>query len=228
MSGTDLILQMSRAALPANRNIDIARRISAATMMGFLFGAVVGMLLFIDEVPVERMFFVLIPAVILGVVVYLCWRIWQPPLIEPTPVVARVLGTTESNYIREVRSGGHRGILVPVVAMPVDGGTPFRSMVTVQAQRGHDVVEPPAGTLLSLFQTEPGIGELINGEETAEQRALIEKLTKRPRILSNRAEILPIRRGPLERTPRTAAIQWWASAGIATFAAMLFVGSLRG
>ncbi|WP_216395737.1 hypothetical protein, partial [Arcanobacterium phocae] len=88
MSGTDLILRMSRAAVPANRPIDTARRISAAIMMGFLFGAVVGMLLFIDEVPLARMVYVLIPAAILGVIVYICWRIWQPPLIEPTAVVA--------------------------------------------------------------------------------------------------------------------------------------------
>ncbi len=228
MSGTDLILRMSRAAVPANRPIDIARRISAAIMMGFLFGAVVGMLLFIDEVPLARMVYVLIPTAILGVIVYICWRIWQTSRIEPTAVVARVLGTTESTLGREVRTGGRRGILVPVVAMPVDGGPSFRSMVTIQAQSGRDVVEPPVGTLLPLFQPEPGIGRLVEGEATAEQQELMDKLAKRPRILANKAEILPIRRGPLERTPRTAAIQWWASAGTAAFLAMVFVGSLRG
>lgn len=78
MSGTDLVLRMSRAALPANRPIDHARRASAALAAGFLFGAVVGMLLFIDEVPLLRMLLVLLPAVAFGLIAAAFWWVWIP------------------------------------------------------------------------------------------------------------------------------------------------------
>lgn len=223
MSGTDLVLRMSRAALPANRPIDHARRASAALAAGFLFGAVVGMLLFIDEVPLLRMLWVLIPAVALGLIAAAFWWVWIPARGEPIPVVARVVGTNESTFAREVHSGGGRGILVPVVALPVGGGAPFSTMVTFRS------AEPPVGALLPLFQVEPGLGELVEGSTTTPaQRELIDKIVKRPKLLPNKAEILPVRRGPLERTPLWAAVEWWACAGGAAFAAMLFVGSLRG
>lgn len=218
---------MNRAALPASRPIDHARRVSAAVMLGFLVGSVVGMFLFIDQVPLARMAYTLLPAAALGAILFGCWYVWQPEAVPQRAVVARVIGTNESEYVREVRSGGSRGILVPVVALPVDGGKPFSSMVTMRT-RGGEVVDPPVGTLLPLFQTDPELGELVEGKVTEEQQELIEKLKQRPRLLPNKAEILPVRRGPLERNPTWAAVQWWASAGIAAFIAMLFVGSLRG
>ncbi|QRV02284.1 hypothetical protein JTE88_00535 [Arcanobacterium phocisimile] len=227
MSGTDIILRMNRVALPASRPIDHARRMSAAVLMGFLFGSVVGMFLFIDEVPLGRMAFTLLPVALLAAIVFGCWYVWQPESAPQRAVVARVIGTNETEYAREVRSGGGRGILVPVVALPVDGGAPFSSMVTMRTRVG-EVADPPVGTLLPLFQTDPELGELVEGTATAQQLELMDKLRHRPRILPNKAEILPVRRSPLERTPTWAAVQWWASAGIAAFAAMLFVGSLRG
>lgn len=212
-SHTDLVTRIGEAgAIPANRGIDIARRVLTAMAIGSIFGSLFGIVVYLVELSIIDLAVMLLPLAVYAIILYFVWQVVQPKTNgDPVPVVARTLATSESSYLRYVRSGGNRGLLVPVVAMPVDGNDSFRSVILIrELNQRTEVEDPPAGTLLPLLQVEPGMGELTNIDEvTPEQEALLEKLTKRPRTLSNNAKSLPMRRGPLERKPRSSAIQWW-------------------
>lgn len=202
--------------------------ISAATI-GFIFGSVLGLLFFINEMSLGQMFLMLIPVAILAFAMFFVWRVIQPKREnEGVDVVARTLATNESAFIRQVKAGADRGLLVPVVAQPVDGSQAFRSVILLRQNNSkEDVAEPEIGTLYPLHQIEAGMGELANVEQVSdEQKALMEKLTKRPRMLSNKAPALPMRRGPLERKPGWAALQWWASIFLAGIGAILLAAFL--
>lgn len=227
---TNLVSVISDAgAIPANRGIDHARRIISAVTIGFNFGAVLGLLFFVEEMTLNQMLLVLIPFAILLVAMFVVWKVVDPDRDrEGVDAVARVLATDESAQLRQIKAGGNNGLLVPVVAQPVDGSSAFRSVVLFRGSgSGKEITEPTVGSLHALRQVEVGMGELAQVDEVSdEQRELIDRLAKHPRQLSNTAPVLPIRRGPLERKPRWAAVQWWVSLGAAVVAAILFCAAI--
>lgn len=211
-SRTDLVSRIGEAgAIPADRPIDHVRRISTALMTGGIVGSLVGLMIFIRRLTLAKMFIGIIPTLIFIALVVVAWKVLREKRTgDPVPVVARTLATNEPTAVRYVESGANPGLLVPVVAMPTDGSDTFRSVILIRQDGKDKVEEPPVGTLMALFQDQPGMGELKSADEiTPEQEALMERLRKHPRILSNNAPALPLRRGALERTPGWAKLQWW-------------------
>ncbi|MFP7697234.1 hypothetical protein [Trueperella sp. LYQ143] len=212
-SQTDLVARIGEAGtIPANRPIDHARRIVTAMAIGAFLGVLFGFLLFASRLSITAIGISFLPFMLLVIAVVVVWKIpTGHGEGQPIPVIARTLATDESPYARYVRKGANRGLLVPVVVLPVDGGDPFRSVILLrETQSGREVEDPGVGTLIALQQDHPGMGELSNIDRvTPEQVALREKLLRHPRLLSNRAPTLPMRRGALERAPWWAAAQWW-------------------
>ncbi|MFY9262739.1 MAG: hypothetical protein GX483_01680 [Actinomycetaceae bacterium] len=225
-ASTDLVARIGEnAALPANRPIDRARRITQALLLGGSGGVVVGALLNIQELKVTDMLLLVVPLLVVFMARFYAWHIMKPkPTGDPIPVVARTLATSESVHLRQVRSASSNGLLVPVVAQPVGGLEPFRSVIMIQqTDPSEPLVDPEVGTLLALQQVEPGLGELANiAQMTPEQEELMEQLRRRPRMLSNRAPSLPMRRNALERKPTSSAIEFWASTAVGFVAIVAF------
>lgn len=221
---TELVASIGQAgAIDANRPVDHARRIVTGLAVGSVFGTLFGLVLFLNRLTLGAMVLAALPPVLLGLATLVVWRFVKVPSEgDPVPVVARTLATDESAYSRYLSRGANRGLLVPVVAAPVDGTPAFRSVILIREVRGQGKVqEPEVGTLYALKQVHAGQGELENIEEvTPEQEALMEKLRRHPRTLPNRAPALPVRRGALERTPGWAAAQWWVSNLVAGAAAI--------
>ena len=101
-------------------------------------------------------------------------------------------------------------------------GEDFRSVVLSTSETKEPPKDIAPGTIMALLlvQVEPGLGDLISAPANDEQRALMERWARNPKLVSNRAPALPTRRGPLERKPASAAIEFYASIGIG--AALLF------
>lgn len=229
-SSTDLVFHATTAGyVPANRPVDHIRRITTALAVGYVAGALLALVMFFEDLSVGQMALVMLPLLVIVIIAMIAWTVIQPEK-SPTQreVVARTLATTESTAMRERRNGGISGLLVPVVAKPVDGSAPFLSVILMRNEkRGSAVIEPEPGTLLPLVQLEEGLGELTNVDEpSAAQLALISELQKRPRLLPNRATALPMRRAPLDRSPWWAAVEWWAVLVIAAILPMFIAGIL--
>ena len=225
-ANTNLVQETVAAGIvPANRPIDHARRIGAALAMGIALGTVGGVLFLDVNVQGSAFFITMGISLILLVVCLIPWLIHPKNTNDPIPVVARTLGTQEPAGMRYVHRGTNRaGLLVPVVARPLDGSPNFRSIVILKDVNSKNPQDPPVGTLMPLDQTTPGMGELVSSPRvTEEQAALMERLRKHPRELSNAASPLPLRRGPMERTPWWAAAQWWGSIAVGLVCAMLLV-----
>ena len=226
------VVQDTTAAgtLPANRPIDHARRIGSAIAVGVAVGTLSGVM-FLDLNLTGPLFFGILFASL--AVVGLCLIPW---LVAPKhkgggiPVVARTLGTTEPVDMRYVHRGTNRaGLLVPVVVHPLDGSPNFRSVVIMRDVDSKNPKDPPVGTLFALDQLAPGQGELVSSERVTEEQArMIERLRKRPRELSNAAAPLPLRRGPLERTPWWAGLQWWLGLFGGAFVSMAIMMAIAG
>lgn len=223
-SSTDLVFRATSAGLiSANRPVDHMRRVTTALSVGYVAGALLALVAFFDELSIGELAVLMLPLLILAILAVIAWTVIQPKKSTTArEVVARTLATTESTALRERRNGGVSGLLVPVVAKPIDGSAPFLSVILVRNEkRGSQVIEPEPGTLFPLIQLEEGIGELANADEpSAAQLELISELQKRPRLLPNRAAPLPLRRAPLDRAPWWAAVEWWGTLAIAGFLAM--------
>lgn len=213
-SHTDLVARIGEAgALPANRPIDHARRITTGGTIGAFFGTLVALFWLVGRVSIAKTVMLLIPSLVLLAAFVVVWKVMKEERsAESVPVVARTLATSESLYSRYIKTGSNKGLLVPVVVQPVDGSDPFRSVILLRQTGSYQVREPAVGTLLMLQQVERGMGELANiAQVTPEQEALRERLARHPRQLSNRAPALPMRRGSLERKPASAVLEWWLS-----------------
>ncbi len=230
VSHTDLVARIGEAgAIPADRPVDHARRIITAATIGVFFGTLAGVLLNMGELTLGQTMLAFIPTIIMVILLVVVWQVIKTPRsADPVPVIARTLATAESAYTRYVKSGSNKGLLVPVVVAPVDESEAFRSVILLrETERGVQVTDPPVGTLLALQQMEPGMGELANIDEvTEEQIELRDRLLRRPRMLSNNARALPMRRGVLERTPWWAAAQWWGGIAIAALATFSLISVL--
>lgn len=216
--------------LPANRPIDHARRIGTATAFGLALGTVGGVL-FLDVNFAGASFFITLAVSL--VLIAACvspWLINPRSSSTPIPVVARTLGTKEHPAARYVHRGTNRsGLLVPVIVRPVDGSANFRSVILIKDVDERNPHDPPIGTLLALDQISPEMGELISSPHiTEEQAALMERLRKHPRELSNNAAPLPLRRSPTDRTPWWAGVQWWVSIVVGMGLGLLVVHLMAG
>ena len=210
--------------VPANRAIDHIRRIVTAATIGAFFATVFAFIIFAEYFRPSTALWALVPFALLTLALVVVWKIIPEPSTDPIPAVGRTLATAESVEQRYLRSGAARGLLVPVIAAPVTG-SPFRAVVLIKEERrGQEISEPPVGTLLYLEQVEAGLAQL-RGVDTpsAEQEELFSRLQRHPRQLSNRAPALPSRRGPLERTPWWAGLQWWAAIFVSAMITYLFI-----
>lgn len=225
-SHTDLVARIGEAgAIPADRPLDHARRIVTAVAIGAFLGTLAALVWFLGHISAGQMLAVTVPSLLMLVAFVVVWKVLPEPATgKAIPVVARTLATSESPYLRYIKSGSNKGLLVPVVVQPVDGSEPFRSVILLREEKaGYQVREPEVGTLLALEQVEPEMGELGNiAQVTPHQQELIERLTRHPRQLSNRAPALPMRRGPLERTPAWAGAQWWVGMLAGAVVAIVF------
>ncbi|MDP9806413.1 hypothetical protein J2S70_000995 [Trueperella bonasi] len=224
-SHTDLVARIAESgAIPADRPIDHARRIITAITIGTFLGTFAGIFANFSEFTLGKMLVAFVPSLVMVILFLVVWQVVKTPRTgDPVPVIARTLATSESPFLRYVKNGSNKGLLVPVVVAPTDGSDAFRSVILLrETVPGVEVTEPEVGTLMALQQVEPGMGELANiAEVTPEQVELRDRLMRRPRILSNRAPALPMRRGVFERIPGWAAAQWWGGiviAGLLVFA----------
>ncbi|MDO5025262.1 MAG: hypothetical protein Q4E03_01935 [Trueperella sp.] len=228
---TDLVARISEAgAVPADRPADTAQRITAALTLSSAVGVLLGLMIYAARLSIPQTLLSFALPVGLGLIMLVVWRLVRPPQTAAIPVVARTLATTESAQRRYLKSGPNRGLVVPVVVQPVADGAAFRSVVMLQAQNSKTpAAEPPVGTLLMLHQTEAGIGELSGDYPvTPAQEELRDRLLKHPRMLSNNAPALPMRRGVLERKPFRSGLQWWVSFGIGAGVSFAFVTLIAG
>ncbi len=215
----------NQGAIPAARPIDHARRLSAGLAMGIALGTIGAVLLFDLDPRHMRLWIGGTLMLVLLVLTLIPWMIQPRRGAAPRPVVARTLGTKESTHSRFVQRGqGRTGLLVPVVARPLDSTSSFRSIILVRNVDRKNPVDPPVGTLFALEQVEEGLGELeASAQPSAEQLHLIERLRKHPRELANDAPLLPMRRGTLEFTPWWAGLEVWVALAVGVVASALGV-----
>lgn len=217
---------LREAAVSASRPIDHARRIGTALFLGAVGGAMLGLFTLRAVPPISKILLALFGLLAFGALCLSPWLSKARVTRRSIPVVARVLATKESAYARRSKGGG---LLVPVVCRPcityednLDRnarekqlhGQDFRAVVVVHSVDPKNPLDPPVGTLLPLMQVEPGMGEVIDMLEEdviPAQRELMERLGAHPKIMRNRAPVLPLRRGALERVPAWAALEFWLS-----------------
>ena len=223
-SSGNLVREILReATVPASRPIDHARRIGTALFLGAIGGAMLGVFTMRAVPPFSKIVFALLGLLGFGVLCLLPWLGKSRIKSSSIPVVARVLGTRESLAMRRSKGGG---LLVPVVCRPclttddsasVQKGRDqdFRAVVVIHNMDSQELIDPPVGTLLPLMQVEPGMGDLVDmaGEDaTPAQREMMAHLEAHPQSMRNRAPVVPLRRGSLERVPGWAALEFWLSA----------------
>lgn len=210
MSSTDLVATIMQGGLvPANRPQDRVQRIFTGLFFGSLIGAMITILFFSHTMSLLGYAVPFIALLVIGLVGY---GIWRAVRSEDTsvPVVAKVLGTTETEADRRTRTGD---IVCPVVVRPLDGAD-FRSVIVASSETKEPAKDLSPGTIMALRQVEPGIGDLVVAPATDEQRDLMERWAKNPKLVSNRPPVLPGRRGPLERKPVSAALEFYIAMGI--------------
>lgn len=216
--------------IPANRPLDHARRLGAALALGIVIGTVGGILFLDVSFTTRTLVTTLVISFVLLIACAVPWGIRPQHKGQGIPVVARTLGTRELPSMRYVHRGtGRAGLLVPVVVHPLDGSSNFRSVILITDVDSQNPQDPPIGTLLALTQLKPGVGELVSSDVvTKEQADMMERLRKHPRELSNNASPLPLRRGPLERTPWWAALQWWGGIAAGLAGSLILVFGIAG
>lgn len=220
-SGNQVQEILREAAVPASRPIDHARRIGTAFFLGAIGGTMLGLVTLSALPSLSKVVIGLAGLLAVGAVCLSPWLAISGRGKDSIPVVARVLGTKETIGVRRARGGG---VIVPVVCRPcdVEGDNPeaaqsrvqdFRAVFVVHTlDEDKNPVDPPVGTLLPLVQVEAGMGELVgmaDEEVTDAQRELMESLTAHPKMLRNKAPVMPLRRGALERVPGWAALEFW-------------------
>ncbi|AZQ77488.1 MAG: hypothetical protein ACTHUY_04385 [Flaviflexus sp.] len=218
MASTDVVKSITSVGLvPANRTRDHVQRIFSGLFFGSFIGSMIAILFFDENMTLLGYAVPFIGAFVIAIIGFVLWKLAKGKDVdESVPVVAKVLGTAESVAERSVRTGG---ILCPVVVRPLEGED-FRSVVLSTSETKEPPKDIAPGTIMALRQVEPGLGDLISAPANDEQRALMERWARNPKLVSNRAPALPTRRGPLERKPASAAIEFYASIGIG--AALLF------
>ena len=196
--------------LPANRRRDHVQRIFTGLFFGTFIGSILTILFFSHTMS---LFGYAVPFIVAPVVALAGYSLWVAvggrKNDRAVPVVAKVLGTAESEAERRTRSGD---IVCPVVVRPLDGSD-FRSTILSTSPTKEPAKDLAPGTILALHQVEPGVGDLLSAPASDEQRDLMERWAKNPKLVSNRAPALPGRRSPLERKPFSAALEFYIALG---------------
>lgn len=219
MSSTKVVSNITSVGLlPANRPHDHVQRIFTGIFFGSFIGAIVGILLFSADMSLFGYAVPFIAAPIIALVGYGLWLVMGGKKDdESIPVVAKVLGTAESDAERRTRTGD---IVCPVIVRPLEGPD-FRSTIVSTSDTKEPAKDLSPGTILALRQVEPGVGDLVSAPATDEQRELMARWAKNPKFVSNRAPALQCRRTPLERKPFWAALEFYLSLGVG--AGLLFM-----
>lgn len=222
MSSTNVVADITSVGmLPAMKPEDHVQRIFGGLFFGAFAGSLIGILFFSEGMALFGYVLPFIVAVALAAIGLIIFFIVRDREDRSVPVVAKVLGTDEHPSNRRIKAGG---VAVPVVVHPLEGEN-FRTIVVSNAKRGEDP-DIPVGTLMALRQLEPGVGDLAPGETSAEQREFMERWAKNPRMVSNRAKALPLRRSPLDRRPLLAGVELYVSVIVAALAMITALGSL--
>lgn len=195
---TPSVREVLRAAsAPAKRPIDNIRRVGSGLFVGNCVGTAIGVFIYGGTINSLRLL------VVCAVLLCLSFVFLSPWLVRTReaggkPVVARALWTQESVESRLSRWG----LRIPVVAKRVDSGQTFRTFLVIDKVGSADYADPEPGTLYAVRQVREGMGDLARVDSpTPEQMALLERLRKHPKEMSNTAPILPIQRSPLSFTP---------------------------
>ncbi|WP_182353067.1 hypothetical protein [Flaviflexus huanghaiensis] len=212
MSSTELVTTIMKGGLvPADRPQDRVQRIFTGLFFGTLVGSLITILFFSDRVSLVGYAVPFIVLFVIGAIGYAVWAAVRGKNSDQSiPVVAKVLGTSEAESERRTRTGD---IICPVVVRPLEGAD-FRSIIVSSSGSKQPAKDLAPGTIMALRQVEPGIGDLVVAPATDEQRDLMERWAKNPKLVSNRPPILAGRRGPLERQPLSAAIEFYLSLSI--------------
>ncbi|MEZ7897311.1 MAG: hypothetical protein QMB98_00655 [Flaviflexus sp.] len=220
MSSTSVVASITSAGfVPADRPHDRVQRIFSGLFFGTFIGSLIVILFFSQNMSLWGYLLPFVVALLIagaGLVVWRSVKAKQPD--NSVPVVAKVIGTDESILERTTRN---KGIMCPVVVRPLDGAD-FRSVVVSTSETKEPAIDIKPGTIMALRQVEPGLGDLVTAPATDEQRELMERWAKNPKLVSNRAPALPTRRAPLERAPFSSAVEFYASIGIGA-AIMFFI-----
>lgn len=212
MSSTDLVTTIMKGGLvPADRPHDRVQRIVTGLFFGSLVGSMITILFFSERMSLFGYAVPFIALLVIGAIGYGVWAAVRGRNSDTSiPVVAKVLGTTESEAERRTRTGD---IVCPVVVRPLEGAD-FRSVIVSSSGSKEPAKDLAPGTIMALRQVEPGIGDLVVAPATDEQRDLMERWAKNPKLVSNRPPILPGRRGPLERKPFASALEFYLSLSV--------------
>lgn len=211
MTSTNVVARITSVGLiPANRPHDHVQRIFTGFFFGSFAGAIIAILFFSEGMSLVGYAIPFITAPIIAFLGYALWRaVGGKKTDNSVPVVAKVLGTAESDAERRTRTGS---VVCPVVVRPLEGAD-FRSVIVSTSPTKDPAKDLAPGTIMALRQVEPGVGDLVTAPTTEEQRELMERWAKNPKLVSNRAPALPTRRAPLERQPFSAALELYLSIG---------------
>ena len=222
MASTRVVEDILKTPLaPADRPFERIQRVFTGMFFGSFVGSIIAILMWGTFLPVWGYAAPLILAAIIAGVGYGGYALAKRGHREnPVPVVAKVLGTTESAAARQLRGGA---VAVPVVVRPLEGKD-FRSIIAIRPGKDTPGDDLQVGSILPLHQLEQGIGDLRVGPVSDEQRALMARWASSSKLVSNTAAPLPLRRSALERNPWWAAAEFYAgiAAGIVLAVAAIF------
>lgn len=211
MSSTNVVANITSVGLiPADRPRDHVQRIFTGIFFGCFIGAILAILFFSDDMSLLGYAIPFILTPIVALIGYALWVSAGGKKEEGSvPVVAKVLGTAESDAERRTRTGD---VVCPVIVRPLEGSD-FRSTIVSTSETKEPAKDLSPGTIIALHQVEPGVGDLVTAPASDEQRELMARWAKNPKLVSNRAPALKCRRAPLERKPFSAALEFYLALG---------------
>ena len=181
---------LSQAAIAANRPIDHMRRIGTSIFIGSIGGVILGLMVMNSPLTLRTPIYMVLLLVVYGGVFLLPW-IKKDAHEKTIPVVAKVIGTRETEESRLVKRGKKiTGILVPVVCRPAEDNVysdvdffendesffsrvsiqkcakkekkDFSAVIAIESDDGGIPLVPEPDTLLYLEQRECGMGDVQN------------------------------------------------------------------
>lgn len=211
--------------IPARRPSERIQRIFTGIFFGAFFGSMITILTWGNSIKLIGYTIPFVAAILIALIglgLFFAAKKREPDL--SVPVVAKVLGTDEPMSLRTLRSGA---LACPVVVRPLDGDD-FRSIVAIKGEGKKKPHDLKVGSLLALSQVEPGCGDLVPAQASDAQRELMQKWSKNPRMVSNRAPILPLRRGALERSPISSAVEFYGGILVGAIGLMALILGIAG
>lgn len=226
MASTRVVEEILQTPMvPADRSFERVQRVFTGMFFGSFVGSIIAVLMWGGYLSVWAYAAPIILAIILAAVGYGLYRLMKMGHTEdPVPVVAKVLGTSESAASRELRGGA---VAIPVVVRPLEGRD-FRSIIALRSTKDAPAKDLDVGSILALEQIEVGLGDLRTTAVTDEQRELMKRWAASGKLVSNTVAPLPLRRSPLERQPLSSALEFYLGIGVGIILAIFSIYSLAG